>query len=359
VLDVAGGKIGVDDTQVLYLPYQSTYPGTFILGDGGSSLDHQSAYQGEQNTAVGIGALSAISSGFRNTAGGYRALYSNNTGSSNTALGGSALEANTTGSGNTAVGYQVLEANTDGDDNTVIGGAALVTNTTGSSNTAAGYFVLFNNTGGHGNVAIGRRALYSNTLGQYNTALGVDALYTNTTGDNNTALGYLADVDSENLSNATAIGFNAIVDASNKVRIGDTFVTKIEGQVGFSTPSDSTKKENFIPAEGEDVPEKLSDIWLDSWNYIGHNPTKFRHYGPMAQAFYRAFGNDGIGSIGSETTICATDINGINMIAIQALETRTAELKIKINELASLQKQVELQRERLEVLESHVFSRSK
>jgi len=41
-----------------------------------------------------------------------------------------------------------------------------------------------------------------------------------------------------NLTNATAIGYNATVNASNKVRIGNNAVTVIEGQVGWSFPSD-------------------------------------------------------------------------------------------------------------------------
>src|SRR5262249_58423912 len=71
----------------------------------------------------------------------------------------------------------------------------------------------------------------------------------------------------------------------------------------FSAPSDKTKKENFQPVDGEEVQGKIRGLELSSWNFIGHDPKKFRHYGPMAQDFYTAFGNDGIGQIGSETTI--------------------------------------------------------
>ena len=44
----------------------------------------------------------------------------------------------------------------------------------------------------------------------------------------------------------------------------------------------------------------------------------------LAQDFYAAFGNDGIGQIGSETTINSGDMagGGILMIAVQALELR-------------------------------------
>ena len=54
----------------------------------------------------------------------------------------------------------------------------------------------------------------------------------------------------------------------------------------------------------------------------------------MAQDFYAAFGHDGLGQIGSETTINSGDMAGILMIAVQALEKRTAELKQKEVQIA-------------------------
>src|SRR5262249_15601959 len=45
------------------------------------------------------------------------------------------------------------------------------------------------------------------------------------------------------LFNATAIGSGAIVDASNKVRLRNTSVTRIEGQVGFTASSGVNQKE--------------------------------------------------------------------------------------------------------------------
>ena len=105
-----------------------------------------------------------------------------------------------------------------------------------------------------------------------------------------------------NLTNATAIGYEAIVNASNKVRLGNTAVTVIEGQVAFTASSDKTKKENFQPVDGEAVLGKIRGFELSSWNFIGHDPKEFRHYGPMAQDFFAAFGQDGVGQIGTETT---------------------------------------------------------
>ncbi|HEV8083104.1 MAG TPA: tail fiber domain-containing protein, partial [Chitinophagaceae bacterium] len=67
----------------------------------------------------------------------------------------------------------------------------------------------------------------------------------NTTGSFNTTIGQGADVGPFNLTNATAIGHGAIVDASNKVRIGNSAVTVIEGQAPFTSPSDGRFKFNI------------------------------------------------------------------------------------------------------------------
>jgi hypothetical protein len=106
--------------------------------------------------------------------------------------------------------------------------------------------------------------------------------------------------------------------------------------VAFTASSDKTKKENFKPVDGEEVLRKIRGFELTSWSFIGHDPKEFRHYGPMAQDFFAAFGHDGIGKIGTETTINSGDIAGILMVAVQALEKRTAELREKEAQLAAL-----------------------
>ena len=88
--------------------------------------------------------------------------------------------------------------------------------------------------------------------------------------------------------------------------------------------------------DGEAVLGKIRAFELSSWNFIGHDRKEFRHYGPMAQDFFAAFGHDGVGQIGSETTINSGDLAGILMIAVQALEKRTAELKQKEAQIAEL-----------------------
>jgi trimeric autotransporter adhesin len=224
--------------------------------------------------------------------------------------------------------------------NTSLGIGALPNNT-GSFNTAIGVQALISNSQGMGNTAVGVGALVNNTTGDANTAIGLDALNRNSTGSSNTAIGDNANVSDENLTNATAIGNGAIVDASNKIRLGNDQVTAIEGQVAFSSISDKTHKENFKPVNGEEVLRKIRDFELTSWNFIGHDPEKFRHYGPHAQEFFAAFGDDGVGQIGSETTINHGDLAGILMIAVQALEQRTRELQRKEARIAVLESRLE------------------
>ena len=244
------------------------------VGKGGGAIASNTAIgdsalysniTGDYNTANGTAALQFNTTGDYNTANGVAALQFNTTGSENTANGVAALQSNTTGVYNTANGVAALISNTTGDRNTANGTAALRNNTTGDWNTANGMNALrFNTTGGY-NTAIGEAALYSNTTGDYNTANGLQSLYlntagidntaigyralvSNTSGNNNTALGYGANVSSNNLSNATAIGNGATVSASNRVRIGNSSVSRIEGNVAWTNVSDGRIKENVQEA---------------------------------------------------------------------------------------------------------------
>ena len=81
---------------------------------------------------------------------------------------------------------------------------------------------------------------------------------------------------------------------------------------------------------------------VQSWNFIGQNPEDFRHYGPVAQDFFAAFGHDGIGTIGTPTTINAGDMAGILMAAITGLEKRTVELKEKEAKIADASHSLQL-----------------
>lgn len=105
-----------------------------------------------------------------------------------------------------------------------------------------GYFSLYSNTTGGANTANGESALGGNTTGVENTATGYQALSSNTTGSDNSAFGYGSGPNSSALNNTTALGLFATTTASNQVRIGNSSVTSIGGQVGWSTLSDGRFK---------------------------------------------------------------------------------------------------------------------
>ncbi len=73
----------------------------------------------------------------------------------------------------------------------------------------------------------------------------------------------------------------------------------------------------------------------------------------MAQDFYAAFGNDGIGTIGNDTTLASADFDGVNLIAIQALEKRTSDLQ---KENTQLKEELSMLKSKIEKFES-LFSR--
>ncbi len=299
-------------------------------GDGNTATGEyalRSNVSGTYNTATGLGAMENNISGDSNTAIGELALNSNTTGRSNTASGLGALYSDTSGSYNSASGTKVLYSNTSGSANTASGYRALYFNTVGGGNTASGQSALYRNSTGNSNTAYGGSALENNTTGYSNAACGSNALLTNATGRQNTAVGYSADVASDALFNATAIGYNANVNASNKIRLGNSSVTVIEGQVAYTFTSDKNQKENFQPVDGGEVLRKIRGLSLTSWNYKGNDPTRFRHYGPVAQEFYAAFGHDCVGLSGDSVSINSGDMAGVMMIAIQTLEREKEQMK--------------------------------
>lgn len=145
-------------------------------------------------------------------------------------------------------------------------------------------------------------------------------------------------------------------DASNQMMMGFSGGYKLftnsaitmgvelaSGSNAWTVMSDVNKKENFTPVNGEDFLQKISKMNLTSWNYKGQDPKTFRHYGPMAQDFYAAFGKDGYGTIGSDTTINQADFDGVNLIAIQALIRKMDQINSDLREeIASLKAQIAL-----------------
>lgn len=114
-----------------------------------------------------------------------------------------------------------------------------------------------------------------------------------------------------------------------------TGVSLAAGSGSWSSVSDKNKKEHFKKENGNDILNQLEKLEISSWNYKTQ-AASIRHVGPFAQDFYRLF------KFGeSDTTITTVDVDGISLIAIQALSQKTEELKKKADELETLKAQVE------------------
>ena len=147
------------------------------------------------------------------------------------------------------------------------------------------------NTTGSNNTAVGQLSLSNNTYGSYNTSVGIGTGVMINAGQQNTFIGALADATGD-FNNAMAIGYDAKVNGSNKIRIGNSSVSVIEGQVAWSNPSDKRLKENIIYTNrlGLDFIKKLQTV---SYNYIADN-TKTRYDGFIAQDIEKVMNDLGV-----------------------------------------------------------------
>lgn len=141
-----------------------------------------------------------------------------------------------------------------------IGQIAMQANTIGHRNIAVGGGALSENVSGNFNACIGDATMILNTTGSFNTAVGPLALHTNTSGDYNTAIGHYADVSSGNLTNATAIGNGTIVNSSNKIRLGNTSVTVVEGNASYTVSDGRFKTDLKQNVPGLDFITRLQPV---------------------------------------------------------------------------------------------------
>ena len=211
VLDI-NGKIAVNGTQVLYLPDQTSFPGTLYVGNGGDSLAHVGRSLGTNDVFVGI-----------------NAGYSNTGGSRNIGIGTNSLYLNTTGNENIGIGYQTLNSNTTGGFNIAIGSGALNSNTTGGSNTVNGAESLRYLSSGSHNLALGYFA--GSVIANGSTTL--------TTSNNSLFIGTYTKALTDTSTNEIVIGYDTTGLGSNTVVLGNSSITTtaLRGNVGIGTTS--------------------------------------------------------------------------------------------------------------------------
>jgi trimeric autotransporter adhesin len=254
---------------------------------------------GSGNNGVGSFALNKLTSGTNNVGLGDSAMFNITTGGDNIALGSDALYTAVAATGNIAIGTGTLK-NSVSSENIAIGNLAANGNLIGSNVLAIGANALLNNQNTFTQMAIGNNALKSVTsglenvamgyntgtnlatasynvlLGNYalssatnvnqntivghnaalaytgsgntnNTFVGYQAAFTQTGGTGNTFIGFSIDVApaSSSFSNSTGLGQGVLITASNQVRVGNTSVNSIGGQVGWTTFSDERVKKDI------------------------------------------------------------------------------------------------------------------
>ena len=244
---------------------------TLTVGRGASGV--------ATNTAVGVSALAANTSGLQNVGVGYEALAKATTAIQTVAIGynaGNSITNNsyntligafagqkTTGADNTFIGFNSGVNNTSGASNIGVGKSALTTCTTGYNNTAVGQLAGGAITSGTDNSLLGIQAGQGITTGTYNVCMGRDAgaFHANgstklTTPTNSVYIGYDSRGLNNSDSNSIVIGYLAIGEGANTVVIGNsstvqqhfyaTRYLKTEGSLVFasSTPAAIVANQN-------------------------------------------------------------------------------------------------------------------
>ena len=306
--------------------------GTTASGMNSTAMGCQSQAEGDYSISLGLtsiaGGVGAITIGREDTASAdysmvlgiqstASAMYAIAMGRRTTASGSyaTAMGRGTTASGNhsTAMGYQTTAS-------------GIMSTSTGATTTASGD--------------------YSTAMGKNVSANSLEGTFI--IGDNSTT-----DITTSSAANEMTARFAGGYRLFTSADIS-TGVTLTAGGGSWASVSDSTKKENIIPADGEKFLANLSKLKLGSWNYKSQDPAKFRHYGPMAQEIFKYFGKDELGTIGNDTTLASADMDGIMMICLKALELRTRELSNAYKRISTLEKTVDEQNQKIESQQSYM-----
>jgi hypothetical protein len=87
----------------------------------------------------------------------------------------------------------------------------------------------------------------------------------------------------------------------------------------WTNASDRNLKTNFQTLDPQTILNKIQSLSITQWNYRLED-SSVRHIGPMAQDFYSVFG---LGGANGTTSISTIDPEGIALLGIQALNTKT------------------------------------
>jgi trimeric autotransporter adhesin len=269
-----------------------------------------------------------------------------------------AMGSGTTASGefSTALGNGTLAS---GGNATALGVFTIASNFNATAMGRRSQATGFNATAiGNNTVASGASAtaMGENTIasGDFSTAIGVGTI---ASGARSVAIGSHAEARADgsfvfaDASSTTGIGLINVgpnfflvrahggaefVSGRDPDGFGSTGVHLSPGAGAWSTLSDVNRKHLFRDEEAERVLAQVADLPIRSWSYKTQD-SRIRHLGPTAQDFHAAFG---LGE--NDTRITTTDIDGVALLAIQALEARTRDLRERTAEVEKLRERVRL-----------------
>jgi hypothetical protein len=216
------------------------------------------------------------------------------------------MPALTTGSGNTSIGAESIMALTTGTENTSVGNQSLISIT------------------GSNNVGVGKRSGDGLAAGNGNTFLGTNA---------RTAI-----ASGSTLSNATAIGYDAIVSTDNTIRLGNTAVTTIGGQVAWTAASDSRIKKNIVNSNyGLATVLKLRPV---EYNLTSND---LKQVGFIAQEVQKLVPEVVTGKEGdiSKGEILGITYSNLVPVLTKAIQEQQKQIEDQNSKIAAQQKQIE------------------
>ena len=307
--------------------------------------------------------------------------------------------ASASGLGNTIMGYNA-GGNAESNMTVVVRNAGQVASSSctymgtsagqlcsGDSNVAVGQTSLAASCGATKCTAVGYESLSAlNAAVESNTAIGHQSGTALTSGQQCTFLGAEADTSGTNgptSNNQTAIGYGAVTDALNQVRLGNTAVGDIDGQVALTATSDARVKTdirdlslglNFINAlrpvsftrvHPADWPEEIRDerykrgraVADEDGNEVIVSTPSFNveTQQPIKEEFDSTTRSDGL--IAQEVKAVCEDL-GVEFNGIK--ESRNGKMGIQysllvaplIKSVQTLSSQIETLKERIEELEN-------
>jgi hypothetical protein len=206
------------------------------------------------------------------------------------------------------------------------------------------------NAGGAGSVALGyhvtANANYSVAIGQRASTNGMTGTFV--ISDQSSGDSLLASAINQ-FSSRYAGGYRLFTNATKT-----TGVSLNAGGSSWNVISDRNRKEDFRALDGETVLSKLRNVPVTTWRYKGEEDRTVQHVGPMAQDWHAAFG-----LASDDKTINMSDLDGVNLAAVKALDARDEKQNARMQKLESENAELKRRIEQLEALMKSVIENRK